>query len=103
MRVVRTEGTEQARAHRVHLGLLDPVIQLQIREAAAGGLDEPLVMLQPRMPENHQSAASSISASQHLSISASQFFSFYPPELRSFVDSANHSSHDLSSASSHAS
>jgi hypothetical protein len=55
MRVVRTEGTEQARAHRVHLGLLDPVIQLQIGEAAEGGLDESLEMLQPRMPENHQS------------------------------------------------
>ena len=38
--IVGTQGTEQARAHRVHLGLLHPVIQLQIREAAAGGLDE---------------------------------------------------------------
>ena len=38
--VVGTQGTEQARAHRVHLGLLHPVIQLQIREAAAGGLND---------------------------------------------------------------
>jgi hypothetical protein len=37
--VVGTQGTEQARAHRVHLGFLHAVIQLQIREAAAGGLD----------------------------------------------------------------
>jgi hypothetical protein len=60
MRVVKKQGTEQARAHRVHLGLLHPVIQLQTREAAAGGLDESLVMLQPRMPENHQSAGGSV-------------------------------------------
>ncbi len=46
--VVGTQGTEQAQArtHGVHIGLLHPVIQLQIREAAAGGLDESLVMLQ---------------------------------------------------------
>ena len=56
--VVGTKGAEQARVHRVHLGFRHPVIQLQIREAAAGGLDESFVMLQPRMPENHQSAAS---------------------------------------------
>ncbi len=55
MRVVETQGTEQARAHGVHLGFLHSLIQLQIGEAAAGGLDESLVMLQPRMPEHHQS------------------------------------------------
>ena len=95
MRVVKTQGTEQARGHRVHLGFLHPVIQLQIREAAAGGLDESLIMLQPRMPENHQSAASQISAFQNLS--------FYPPQLRLFVDSTNHSSYALNSPSSRAS
>ena len=37
--VVGTKGTEQARAHRIHLGFLHLVIQLQIRKAAAGDLD----------------------------------------------------------------
>lgn len=46
---------------------LDPVIQLQLREAAAGGLDEPLVMLQPRMSENHQSSHALSSAFSHVS------------------------------------
>ena len=73
---VKTQGTEQARAHGVHLGFLHPVIQLQIREAAAGDLDESWLMLQPRMPENHQSAACSIPAFQFFSFSVFQFFSF---------------------------
>ena len=65
--MVKTQGTEQARGHRVHLGFLHPVIQLQIREAAAGGLNESWVMLQPRMPENHQSSHALSSAFSHVS------------------------------------
>ena len=69
---MEAQGTEQTRAHGVHLGFLYPVIQLKIREAAAGGLDESLVTLQPRMSENHQPAAASF---QRFSF---QNFSFYP-------------------------
>ena len=58
--MVEAQGTEQTRAHGVHLGFLYPVIQLKIREAAAGGLDESWVMLQPRMPANQQSAARAV-------------------------------------------
>ena len=65
-----TQDTEQARAHRVHLGFLHAVIQLQNGKTAAGDLDESWLMLQPRMPENHQSAACSIPAFQFFSVSA---------------------------------
>ena len=52
--VVGTQGTEQARAHRVHLRFLDPVFQLQIRQPRPRGLHQPLVMLHLRLLKNHQ-------------------------------------------------
>jgi hypothetical protein len=60
-------------------------IDREMNETAAGGLDESLAMLQPRLPENHPSAASRISAFQLFRISA---FTPQRPiaELRSFVD-----------------
>ena len=58
---------EKTRVYRDDFGILHLVFQLQLSEAATGGLDESMVMLKLRIPGNHHSSLALSSAFSHAS------------------------------------